>query len=45
MGLFNRRLFTSLPEALANPTACYRLHLQLADDELRAWRPRLLQLT
>ena len=45
MGLFNRRLFTSLSEALANPTACYRLHLQVADDHLRAWGPRLLPLT
>jgi hypothetical protein len=45
MGLFNRQLFTSLPEALANPTACYRLHLQVADNHLREWGPRLLELT
>ncbi|HEX8659798.1 MAG TPA: hypothetical protein VF690_19805 [Hymenobacter sp.] len=45
MGLFSRHLFTSLSKALAAPTACYRLHLQVNIDQLRAWGPLFPHLT
>ncbi|NVO33132.1 leucine-rich repeat domain-containing protein [Hymenobacter lapidiphilus] len=43
MALFERRLFTSIPEALAAPV-CYRLHLWIEDSQVQEWGPQLLRL-
>ena len=43
MRFFDRKLFTSLSEALAAPTACCRLHLAVNDEEMHGWGPKFLR--